>query len=128
MYPTIAETLELTAQKYPDKPGLIYPYRDQHWTYSEFDDRANQLANVLRDLGIEKGDRVATVLFNGSEQILTVFACSKIGAVFTPLNFRLPAGEIEFNLNDGGADVVSCDESTVETVEAGRPDREAVSG
>jgi len=127
MYPTIADTLELTAEKYPDKPGLIYPYRDQDWTYAEFDAKANRLANALRDLGVEHGDRVGTVLFNGSEQILTVFACAKIGAVFTPLNFRLPAGEIEFILNDAEADVVIYDEGTAEAVEGARPDLETVS-
>jgi len=127
MYPTIADTLELTAEKYPDKPGLIYPYRDQHWTYAEFDERANRLANALRDLGVEHGDRVGTVLFNGSEQILTVFACSKIGAVFTPLNFRLPAGEIEFILNDAGAEALVYDAETADAVEGARPNLETVS-
>ncbi len=127
MYPTVADTLEQTADKYPDKPGLVYPRRDQHWTYAEFDEKATRLANAFQDLGVEKGDRVATVLFNGSEQILTVFACAKIGAVFTPLNFRLPAGEIEFILNDAEAEVVVFDADTAPAVADAHADLETVS-
>jgi acyl-CoA synthetase (AMP-forming)/AMP-acid ligase II len=127
MYPTIADTLELTAEKYPDRPGLVYPRRDQQWTYAEFDERATKLANALRELGVEHGDRVATVLHNGSEIVQTVFACTKIGAVFTPLNFRLPAGELEYILNDAEASVVVFEEGTREAVSGARADLETVS-
>jgi acyl-CoA synthetase (AMP-forming)/AMP-acid ligase II len=126
MHPTIADTLELTAEKYPEKDGLIYPYRDQHWTYAEFDEKATRLANALADQGVEKGDRVATVLHNGSEIILTVFACAKIGAVFTPLNFRLPAGEIEYIVNDAGATALVFEDATAESVDRARDDLDSV--
>ena len=127
MHPTIADTLELTAKKYPDRTGLIYPRRNQHWTYAEFDQRATRLANALADLGVEKGDRVATVLHNGSEIILTVFACAKLGAVFTPLNFRLPAGELQFILNDAEAEVVVFEAGTSDAVASARKNLETVS-
>jgi acyl-CoA synthetase (AMP-forming)/AMP-acid ligase II len=121
-HPTIGDTLEQTAAKFPDRDAVVYPRRDQRWTYAEFDGRVNRLANALSDLGVGKGDRVSTVLQNGSEIVLTVYACAKLGAVFNPLNFRLPAGEVEFVLNDAEASVVVFEDSTREAVEGARPE------
>jgi acyl-CoA synthetase (AMP-forming)/AMP-acid ligase II len=80
----------------------------------------------MLDIGIEKGDRVATVLYNGSEIALTVYACAKIGAVFTPLNFRLPAGEIEYIVNDAEAEMVVYESDTKTAVENARPELNSV--
>lgn len=121
MYPTLRDTLELAADTYPEKTALVYPRRDQQWSYAEFDAKANQLANALRGLGIDKGDRVSTMLHNGTEIVLTVFACAKIGAVFNPLNYRLPAGEIEYILNDAGSSLLVYEDGTRDAVESARP-------
>ena len=126
MHPTVADTLELTAKKYPEKPGLVYPRKDQRWTYAGFDERANRLANALADLGVGKGDRVATLLHNGSEIVLTVFACAKLGAVFTPLNFRLPAGEVAFIANDAEASALVFEAATREAIDGARENLETV--
>jgi len=126
MYPTVADTLELTAQKYPDREALVYPRRDQEFTFAELDERANRLANALSALGVEKGDRVSTMLYNGSEIILTVFACAKLGAVFNPLNYRLPAGEVEFICNDAESVTMIYESDTREAVENSRDDLETV--
>ncbi len=121
-YPTIGETLEQTVSRHPDNDAIVYPHKDQRWTYDEFNERVNRLANAMSDLGIEKGDRVATVLYNGSEIALTVYACAKLGAVFTPLNFRLPAGEIEYIVNDAEAEMVVYESDTRTAVEDARPE------
>ena len=121
-YPTIGETLEQTVSRHPDNDAIVYPHKDQRWTYDEFNERVNRLANAMSDLGIEKGDRVATVLYNGSEIALTVYACAKLGAVFTPLNFRLPAGEIEYIVNDAEAEMVVYESDTRTAVESARPE------
>jgi long-chain acyl-CoA synthetase len=120
MYPTLRETLELTAEKYPERDAIVYPRRDQRWTYAEFDRKANRLANALADLGVEKGDRVSTMLYNGSEIVLTVFACAKLGAVFNPLNYRLPAGEVEYILNDAESRVLLYEDDTRDAVHGAR--------
>lgn len=125
-YPTIGDTLEQTVERYPKKDAIVYPRKEQRWSYEEFNERVNKLANAMKDLGIEKGDRVATVLYNGSEIALIVYACAKIGAVFTPLNFRLPAGEVEFIINDAGAKMVIYESDTQEAVEGARPNLESV--
>ena len=124
MATTLGETLELTADKYPDRDGLVYPRRDQRWTYAEFDARVNQLATALSDLGVEKGDRVSTMLYNGSEIVLTVFACAKLGAVFNPLNYRLSAGDVEYIINDADSTLLIFEDETRETIEKARSDLE----
>ncbi|NKE37705.1 fatty acid--CoA ligase [Natronococcus sp. JC468] len=125
-HPTIGDTLEQTVARYPDRDAIVYPRKDQRWTYAAFDERVNRLANALREAGIEKGDRVATVLRNGSEMALTVYACAKIGAVFTPLNFRLPAGEIEYIVDDAGAKLVLFESATEKAVAGARSALETV--
>jgi long-chain acyl-CoA synthetase len=122
MHPTLHDTLELTAEKYPNRDALIYPRRDQRWTYAEFDSCVNRLATALSNLGIEKGDRVSTMLYNGTEIVLTVFACAKLGAVFNPLNYRLPAGEIEYILNDADSSLLIFEQGTQEAVERAKSD------
>jgi acyl-CoA synthetase (AMP-forming)/AMP-acid ligase II len=126
MHPTVPDTLELTAEKYPEKDALVYPRKDQSYTYAEFDERVTRLANALADLGVEKGDRVSTLLYNGSEIVLTAYACGRIGAVFNPLNFRLPAGEVEFICNDASSRVLLFESDTQEAVENARDDLETV--
>jgi long-chain acyl-CoA synthetase len=125
-FPTIGDTLEQSVARHPENDAIIYPQKDQRWSYEEFDNRVNRLANSLVELGIEKGDRVATVLYNGSEIAITVYACAKIGAVFTPLNFRLPAGEIEYIVNDAEAKMVIYESDTQSAVETARPELESV--
>jgi acyl-CoA synthetase (AMP-forming)/AMP-acid ligase II len=125
-YATIGDTLEQTVARYPNADAIVYPRKEQRWTYREFDDRVNRLANSLLELGVEKGDRVATVLHNGSEMALSVYACAKIGAVFTPLNFRLPADEIEYIVNDAEATTLLFESGTREAVEGARPSLDTV--
>lgn len=67
----------------------------QRLTYQQLNQRANQLANRLRQQGIAKGDRVAMLAHDGREFYDAFFACGKLGAIFTPLNWRLHPREIE---------------------------------
>ncbi|MCH7660903.1 MAG: long-chain-fatty-acid--CoA ligase [Euryarchaeota archaeon] len=122
MSTTIDDTLEQTVERHPDRDAIVYPRRDQRWTYEEFDERVNRFANALSGLGVEKGDRVGTVLYNGSEMAVAVYACAKLGAVFTPLNFRLPGGEIEYIVDDAGVHTIVFETMTREAVEDAKPD------
>ncbi|GAB4405487.1 MAG: long-chain fatty acid--CoA ligase [Anaerolineales bacterium] len=58
-------------------------------TFRQANQRANRLANVLQAQGIQKGDRVAILARDGIEHLDTFFACAKLGAVHTALNWRL---------------------------------------
>jgi fatty-acyl-CoA synthase len=74
----------------PDKLAFIDAGKSPEWrlTFREANRRANKLANWLKSKGIGKGDRVAILAKDGYEHLDLFFACSKIGAVHTALNWR----------------------------------------
>ncbi|MEF8777525.1 MAG: long-chain-fatty-acid--CoA ligase [Natronomonas sp.] len=124
--PTIPETLERTTRKYPDRPAIVYPTKDVRWTYEEFDERVTRFANALRDVGVEKGDRVSLLMYNSAEFAVAVFGLLRAGAVFNPVNYRLAPGEVGYILNDSESTVLLFEEATRETVEAGKDEFETV--
>ena len=76
----------------PDQLAVVDAGKTPHrtFTYSELNNRANRLANWLRDgAGVGKGDRVAILAYNGVEYLDTFFACGKLGAILVCLNWRL---------------------------------------
>ncbi|MDJ0458503.1 o-succinylbenzoate--CoA ligase [Arthrobacter sp. NQ7] len=72
-------------------------------SYGELAERADRLANALRDRGVAKGDRVAYLGENHPSFVETFFACGLLGAIFVPLNTRLAPPELQFQLQDSGA-------------------------
>ncbi len=75
----------------PEKLAFIDAGKSPAWrlTYLEANRRANRLANWLQSQGVGKGDRVAILARDGYEHLDLFFACSKLGAVHTALNWRL---------------------------------------
>ncbi len=78
-------------------------------SYRTLNARAARCANALSGLGVEKGDRVFVLLPNRVETLEVLYGCCKIGAVFTPANFRFAAEEIAFLVDDVGAGVLVFD-------------------
>lgn len=74
----------------PDRLAFIDAGKSPEWrlTFREANRRANKLANWLKSKGIGKGDRVAILAKDGYEHLDLFFACSKLGAVHTALNWR----------------------------------------
>lgn len=72
-------------------------------SYTEVDDAASKVANGLKTLGVQKGDRVAIMLPNIPEFVYTLFGIQKLGAVAVPFNTLYKGREIVHILNDSGA-------------------------
>jgi fatty-acyl-CoA synthase len=70
----------------------------QRWSYAELEQRATTLATWLRAEGVEYGDRVALLALDGVAHYDAFFACSKLGAIHVPLNWRLAPRELEAQL------------------------------
>ncbi|HOO91690.1 MAG TPA: AMP-binding protein, partial [Syntrophales bacterium] len=100
----IGELLTRAAKWYPDKTAAVF--EEKRFTYREFNDRANSLANALLDLGVRKDERVALICHNSHYYAESVFAIAKIGAVSTNLNWRLSGRELASLIEDSGAAIV----------------------
>lgn len=87
--------------------GSREAYVDAHsglrLTFDELNRRSNQVAHMLLEQGVSKGDRVAIMLMNSAEYFEAYFAVAKIGGIVVPLNWRLVADELEFILKDSGS-------------------------
>ena len=73
-------------------------------TYRQVKDLSDRLAVGARNLGIQKGDRVAVLLPNSPQFLIAYFGLLKAGAVVVPLNPLCTERELEFHLNDSGAE------------------------
>ncbi|MEW2359321.1 long-chain fatty acid--CoA ligase [Spirillospora sp. NPDC029432] len=92
------------ARKTPHRPALVHDGRTL--TYADLDERVTRLAHGLRSLGVRRGDRVAYLGPNHPSFLETLFAAGALGAVFVPLNTRLAAPEIAYQLADSGTSVL----------------------
>ena len=71
--------------------------------YAELDDRSARLATLLRERGLESGDRVGVMLPNVPEFPIAYYGVLRAGGVVVPMNVLLKRREIAFYLEDSGA-------------------------
>ena len=106
------EQLARAARKSPDERALRF--EDRELTFGELDDRVTRLANALAERGASKGDRVATLTYNGLEMVETYLASARLGAICVPINFRLVADEVSYIADDCGATAMIVDSKLAE--------------
>lgn len=94
----LAELFERVVDTVPDRVALITPARGL--TYRALDDRANQLAHLLRELGVRRGDHIGLQLQNGTEFIEAMLAAFKLSAVPINVNYRYVERELEHLFDD----------------------------
>jgi O-succinylbenzoic acid--CoA ligase len=80
------------AESKPDRIALSF--NDRQWTFAQLDSDVSLLARQLAEAGVAAGDRVATLLHNGSHAAMLPHALLRLGATLVPLNIRLTPTEI----------------------------------
>jgi len=90
----VHEILEKWAKEKPSEIAFTSANTGQQFTWGEFDRNATALALKLVDMGIGKGDFIATSLPFFPEHIFLMYACFKIGAIIVPLDLRLKPNEV----------------------------------
>ena len=101
------------------------------WSYWDLQQAANRLSNALASLGVARGDRVALILPQRPETVVTYLACFQMGAVAVPLSFLFGPEALEYRLADSAAKVAIADSDTLATLASVRgklPDLEHVIG
>ena len=112
----LPEWLHRRAELSPERLALVSG--EIHWNFAELDRRADIVARWLADAGVQPGDRVATLLRNGPAPALVLHALARLGAVLAPLNVRLAAAELAWQLADGDARLLLYDAQFAEAAQA----------
>ncbi len=98
------DLLARAASVYAEKSAVVHG--DRRYTYAEFGERAWRLANGLRAAGLERGDRVATLLPNCPAMLEAHFGVPAAGGILVTVNTRLSSAEVEYILRHSGAGVL----------------------
>lgn len=132
--PLVADLIREQARRRPDRRGLVFEGRK--FAYAEMNARSNRAAQALSSLGVGRGDRFVWLARNVASFWDVLFGATKIGAVMTPVNWRLAPAEIvqiaadarpklligEKRFLEGLASAGGCGQVKTMTLEAGGSD------
>ncbi|HEC33754.1 MAG TPA: long-chain fatty acid--CoA ligase [Chloroflexi bacterium] len=96
--------VEEAARKYPNHVALLF--KGGKVSYRELDEQSDRMAAALAKMGVKKGDRVAILMANCPQFVISYFAILKAGAVVVACNPLYAPPELEHQLNDCGAEVM----------------------
>ena len=100
---------ERMCEKYPDRPAIIY--LGERFSYAKLRDLINRFAGALNNLGVSKGDRVMIYIANCVQWAIGFFGIQKLGAVAVPVSPIYTSYEIEYMINDSGAETIICQDT-----------------
>ncbi len=83
---TIGQYFREKVAENPDHDFIVYPDRDLRWSYSDFDERTDNLAKGLLAIGLKPGDHLGVWARNVPDWLTFMFATAKIGVVLVTVN------------------------------------------
>jgi acyl-CoA synthetase (AMP-forming)/AMP-acid ligase II len=108
------------ARHRPEHTAVVFARR--RVGYGEFDRRTNRVANGFANLGVAKGDNIATFLSNSLELLEVYWAAAKIGAVVVPLSPLLRGKGLAALLRDADIKLIVAEETTAPFLDEVRSD------
>ncbi|MGO9020624.1 MAG: acyl--CoA ligase family protein [Syntrophobacteraceae bacterium] len=99
--------LSRSASIFTDKVAVVH--KDKRYTYQEFYNRVNRLADALRKVGIGKGDKVAFMCPNIPPMLEAHYAVPMIGAALVSINIRLSSREMVYIINHSDSKAIFVD-------------------
>jgi long-chain acyl-CoA synthetase len=112
---TVHSLLDTTAAEFSDRAACFY--LGNEISYKELKLYADSLAAALADLGVKKGDKVATILPNCPQFIISDFGILKAGATHVPCSVLHKAVDLIYEIGDSGAETVICSDGSLELVD-----------
>jgi len=115
----VTDFLDRARRHYGDDEAVVAT-TGERYTYDEFGERVDRFSAALAERGIGKGDRVAVLDPNTHYHLEAAYGAMQLGAVHTPLNYRLTPEDFEYILTDAGVDAIYADREYAEKIEAVR--------
>ncbi|AFZ33306.1 non-ribosomal peptide synthetase (plasmid) [Gloeocapsa sp. PCC 7428] len=100
----IHQLFEVQVRANPDAIALVS--QSTQITYQELNDRANQLAQYLRRLGVKPETRVGICLERSAELVVGILGILKAGAAYVPLDLAYPQARLNYMLEDAQVSVL----------------------
>ncbi|MFF1397705.1 class I adenylate-forming enzyme family protein [Streptomyces sp. NPDC058287] len=97
----LSALLDSVVRSAGDKEAVVY--REQRWSYREFDEVARRAATVLSEAGLRPGDRLAVMTYNTPAFLFAAFGAWYAGATLVPVNHKLQTAEVTRQLRHCGA-------------------------
>jgi len=98
---TIAQLFEEQVEKTPDNIAVVF--ENQKLTYKELNEKANSLANYLRNNEINRNDIVGIMVNRSLEMIISILAVLKAGGTYIPIDPEYPQDRIEYMLSNSNS-------------------------
>jgi acyl-CoA ligase (AMP-forming) (exosortase A-associated) len=98
MHYLLHHLIETRANQAPEQPALSH--KQEQLCYGELSTRVQQVAGGLRELGLQRHERVAIYLPKQLETVVSLFAATLAGGVFVPVNPVLKPLQVQHILND----------------------------
>lgn len=86
------------------------------FSYDDLDRETAKVAGLLRQLGIQAGDRVAVQVDKCADNVFLYLGCLRAGVVYLPLNTAYTSAEVEYFLKDAGPRMVVCRPEMLEAI------------
>jgi amino acid adenylation domain-containing protein len=109
------QLLERAADRHHDRPALRFD--DREWSYATLERRSNQVAHVLLDRNVRRGDRVGIYRAKGLETVAAMYGVLKAGAAYVPIDPWTPAARVARIIADCGIGVLAIDEARLRLIE-----------
>lgn len=116
---SVVEALKQAVSSHPNTRAVVCG--SNNLKFAELSDRVNRLSSALANLGIRRGDRVAVLSLNCHRFLEMYYGVPQLGAAIVPINYRLPAHEVQYILEHSGSRAIAVDDTMRPLIEGIRP-------
>lgn len=106
---SLSQMLEEATKKFSDQTAITF--YDKQVRFRELTGMAERFASGLQNLGVKKGDRVAIMLPNSLHYVISYYGTLRTGGIVTQINPMLVERELEYILQDSGAETIIVSDS-----------------
>jgi len=100
----LADGLRMNSWRFPDKAAAVF--EEKRVTYTELNDRANQLAHAVLKMGFKRQSKFSIIMYNNIEFLEIYHGLTRAAMISVPVNFRLVPSELEYIINNSDSEAL----------------------